>query len=70
MADTNETTQIDRCQRLRELRIRLNEEIRNLKESLYKVETDGIDSPVETRNIVKSLQAVLNEIDVELKKCK
>ena len=63
------TSSMDRCQRLRELRVRLTEEIRDLKEGINKEEEVGIDAPVETRNIIKSLQNVLNNIDVELQKC-
>ncbi len=63
------TTSMDRCQRLRELRIRLTEEIHALKEGINKEEEVGIDAPVETRNIIKSLQNVLKNIDVELQKC-
>lgn len=72
MANTNSnanTTSMDRCQRLRELRVRLNEEIRALKEGINKEEEVGIDAPVETKNIIKSLQNVLNNIDSELQKC-
>lgn len=63
------TTSMDRCQRLRELRVRLNEEIHALKEDINKEEEVGVDAPVETKSIIKSLQNVLNNIDVELQKC-
>jgi hypothetical protein len=60
---------IDRCQRLRELRVRIFQELQELKESVQREEHSGIDAPIETLSIIKSLQNVLNNIDVELKKC-
>jgi hypothetical protein len=61
--------QHDKCARLRELRIRINDELRELKQSLDIEEHMGLDAPVETRNVIKSLQNVLVTIDQELQKC-
>lgn len=58
----------DRCSRLRELRMRISEELRILKESEREEEHD-FENPVVTSDIIKSLQASLNTIDLELQKC-
>ncbi len=60
--------QEERCRRLRELRVRVSEEIQQLKEGIAVEEYDAIETPVETRNVIKSLQNVLSSIDKELQK--
>ncbi|GLV55599.1 hypothetical protein KDH_24430 [Dictyobacter sp. S3.2.2.5] len=58
----------DKCEHLRKLHDRLVEEIRVLKEDLQAAEEEGVN-PIETVNIVKSLQKTLSTITVELEKC-
>lgn len=59
---------IDKCEHLRKLHDRLVEEIRILKEDRQVAEYEGIN-PIETVNIVKSLQKTLATITEELDKC-
>jgi len=59
----------DKCKQLRRLRINLIEEIRSFKESLAVEEREGVANPLETVNIIKSLQEALNTVELELKKC-
>jgi hypothetical protein len=59
----------DRCQQLRELRSRLAEELSILKEDLQEEEREGVVNPIETVNIIMSLQKTLNTVDLELQKC-
>jgi hypothetical protein len=59
----------DRCQQLRELQGRLTEELRILKENLQEEEREGVVNPIETANIIMSLQKTLNTVDLELQKC-
>ena len=59
----------DRCQQLRELQGRLAEELRILKENLQEEEREGVVNPIETANIIMSLQKTLNTVDLELQKC-
>lgn len=58
----------DRCSRLRELRARIAEELRILKES-EREEVHDFENPAVTSDIIKSLQASMNTIDLELQKC-
>jgi hypothetical protein len=58
----------DKCKQLRELHDRLTNELRVLKESEQEEEREGIN-PIETANIIKSLQKTLNTVDLELQKC-
>lgn len=60
---------IERCKRLRKLHDRVVEELRVLKEDVQNEENEGFENPVMTVNIIKSLQQVLNTLDVELAKC-
>ncbi|HEU0000489.1 MAG TPA: hypothetical protein VFQ36_06300 [Ktedonobacteraceae bacterium] len=64
MPDTN-----DRCSRLRKLRARIEEELRQLREEEREDEEEGVANPVEIVNIQKSLQSVLQTITLELDKC-
>ena len=59
----------DKCKQLRRLRINLIEEIRSFKESLAVEEREGVANPLETVNIIKSLQEALKTVELELKKC-
>lgn len=59
----------DQCTKLRELRIRINDELRDLKAGLNIEEHMGMDAPVETLSIIKSLHDVLANIDQQLQKC-
>lgn len=59
----------DRCTHLRKLQGRLVEEIRLLKESLQEIQQESFENPIETVNVVKSLQDALNMVSKELEKC-
>jgi len=59
----------DKCKRLQRLRSSVVEELRILKENLQETQLEGFDNPIETATIIKSLQEVLNHVDVELGKC-
>jgi hypothetical protein len=55
--------------RLRKLHGHLTEEIRLLKEGLREAEQETFENPIETVNVIKNLQEVLNTINHELAKC-
>jgi DNA anti-recombination protein RmuC len=57
------------CKRLRKLHGRLTEEIRLLKEGLREAEQETFENPIETVNVIKNLQEVLNTINHEIAKC-
>ena len=59
----------NKCNQLRKLHDRLAAELRELKESLQEEEREGVVNPIETVNIIKSLQKTLNTVDLELQKC-
>jgi hypothetical protein len=59
----------DRCQQLRQLHERLTDELRILKESEQEEESEGTVNPIETVNIIKSLQKALSTVELELQKC-
>jgi hypothetical protein len=59
----------DKCKQFRELHDRLSAELRVLKESEQEEEREGVENPLETVNIIKSLQKTLNTVELELKKC-
>ena len=59
----------DKCKQLRKLHGRLVEELRVLKEDLREEEFEGVANPIETANIIKSLQEALNTVTLELQKC-
>ena len=59
----------DKCKQLRELRERLTNELRILKEDLQEEEREGVENPLEMVNIIKGLQKTLSSVDVELQKC-
>ena len=58
----------DRCKKLRRLHDRLVEELRLLKES-QEEESEDFENPVQTANIIKSLQETLSTVVRELEKC-
>jgi hypothetical protein len=57
------------CKQLRRLHDRITEELRLLKEGLRETEQESFENPIETVNIVKTLQEVLNTVNLELAKC-
>ena len=59
----------DKCQKLRELHDRLTNELRILKESVQEEEREGVANPIETVDIIKSLQKTLSTVELELQKC-
>lgn len=59
----------DRCSQLRTLQDQLVKQINTLKESVQKVEREGVDSPVETLSIIKSLEKSLYTTTLELQEC-
>ena len=59
----------DRCQHLRRLRSSLVNEINTLKTIRAEQESEGVERPVETADILKHLQSALQTVDFELKKC-
>ncbi|GHO94617.1 hypothetical protein KSF_046650 [Reticulibacter mediterranei] len=59
----------DKCKRLRKLHTQLVEELRVLKEELREEEGEGFENPIETVNIIKSLQQARGTIEQELQKC-
>lgn len=61
-------TNTDRCKKLRKLHDRLVEELRLLKES-QEEETEDFENPVQTANVIKSLQETLSTVVRELEKC-
>jgi hypothetical protein len=67
--EMNNMSNEDQCKRLRKLRTNLVNELKTLKENVNAEEQEGVENPVETVNIIKSLQQVLSHIDLELEKC-
>jgi hypothetical protein len=60
---------IDKCEQLRKLHDRLVEEVRILEEGVFEEEEEGVANPIETVNIIKSLQRALSTVVLELQKC-
>lgn len=58
-----------RCAHLRRLQASLVQEINTLQESIREEEHEGVGNPLEMRRIIKSLQDVLNNVNIELEKC-
>lgn len=63
------TNNTNKCERLRKLRDNVTNEITALQASLTQEENEGVDNPIETVNIIKSLQETLTTINLELQKC-
>ena len=59
----------DTCARLRRLHEHLVHEINMLKEAVNEEEREGVVNPIETINIIESLQKALHTIQLELQKC-
>ena len=59
----------DRCSQLRKLHASITEELRVLKEDERQEIEEGVENPLVISNIIKSLRASLNTIDLELQKC-
>jgi len=59
----------DRCNQLRVLQDQLVKQISALREDVQKAEREGVESPVETLNIIKSLEKSLNTTTLELQEC-
>jgi len=64
MNDDNDT-----CARLRRLHAHLVHEINMLRVGVNEEEREGVVNPVETVNIIESLQKALHTIHLELQKC-
>lgn len=60
---------LDKCSQLRKLQERLMEELRVLKEDVREEEREGVENPVETSSIIKSLQKTLTDVELQLQKC-
>jgi hypothetical protein len=58
-----------RCTHLRRLQASLVQEINALQGSIREEEHEGVGNPFEMRNIIKSLQDALNNVNTELEKC-
>ena len=59
----------DKCARLRHLYAHLVHEINMLKVGVNEEEREGVVNPVETINVIESLQQALHTIHLELQKC-
>lgn len=59
----------DNCQKMRKLHARITEELKALREGEELAEGTGTINPIETATVIKSLQKVLSNIEVELEKC-
>ena len=59
----------DTCARLHRLHEHLVHEINMLKEAVNDEEREGVVNPIETVNVIESLQKALHTIHLELQKC-
>ncbi|GAC1394223.1 MAG: hypothetical protein NVS4B11_11830 [Ktedonobacteraceae bacterium] len=59
----------DRCNQLRTLQDQLVKQISILKENVQEAEREGVESPVETISIIKSLEKTLHTTTLELQEC-
>ena len=64
MPDTNE-----RCNKLRKLHARIEQELRQLREEEREAENEGVANPIVISNVIKGLQSALQSITLELDKC-
>jgi hypothetical protein len=64
MPDTN-----DRCNKLRKLHARIEQELRQLREEEREAEGEGVANPIVISNVIKGLQSALQSITLELDKC-
>jgi hypothetical protein len=58
----------DRCNQLHTLHDRLVDEVRLMSAGVQE-EEEGFENPIEMHNIIRSLQTVLHQINLELQKC-
>jgi chromosome segregation ATPase len=58
----------DTYRQLRRLHSQLTEELRLLKERRREMEQESFENPIETVNVIRSLQEVLNTVNDELAK--
>ena len=63
-----ESTQ-EKCEHLRRLQTNLFQELHALQEGLNQEEHAGVANPMETINVIRSLQKTLQTIEIELEKC-
>ncbi len=63
------TNNADQCHQLRELHARLTNEVRVLKANIQKTEQEGVETPVEMLNTLKSLQSSLHSVSLKLEEC-
>ncbi len=59
----------DRCNQLRVLQDQLVKQLSALRENVQKTEQEGVESPLETLDIIKSLEKSLNTTTLELQEC-
>ena len=59
----------DRCNQLRTLQAQLIKQINTLKESVQKIEQEGVASPLENVSMIKSLEKTLSTTLLELQDC-
>ena len=59
----------ERCSQLRTLQAQLIKQINTLKESVQKIEQEGVASPVETVSMIKTLEKTLSTTLLELQDC-
>ena len=59
----------DSCRQLRRLHERLVEELRLLKDGLRETELESFENPIETVQVIKSLQEALHTVNQVLAKC-
>jgi hypothetical protein len=59
----------DRCNQLRKLHTRLTNEIKDLRENVQRAEDEGITPSIESLNTIKTLQATLNTVTLQLQQC-
>ncbi len=59
----------DRCRQLHTLHDQLVKQISTLRESVQQVEREGIESPVESLSIIKTLEKTLYTTTLQLQEC-
>ena len=62
-------TSADNCERLRKLEASIRNELAALQQGYRQEDAEGVGSPTELVNIIKSLEQTLYTITLELKKC-
>jgi hypothetical protein len=59
----------DRCNQLRKLHIRLTNEIKVLQGNVQQAEDEGVGPSIESLSTIKTLQATLNTVALQLQQC-